>query len=42
VNLDELQHNIDDVYKLGFIKTPLDPKKYANLDLVKEAAARIK
>jgi NitT/TauT family transport system substrate-binding protein len=42
VNLDELQHNIDAVHKLGFIKAPLDVKKYAELDLVKEAAQRIK
>ena len=42
VNLDELKNNIDAVYKLGFIKAPLDPTKYADLSLVKEAAARIK
>jgi NitT/TauT family transport system substrate-binding protein len=42
VNVDELQHNIDDVHKLGFIKAPLDVKKYVDLSLVKEAAARIK
>jgi len=42
VNLDELQHNVDDVHKLGFIKTDLEVAKYADLSLVKEAAARIK
>jgi sulfonate transport system substrate-binding protein len=42
VNLDELQRNVDDVHKLGFIKTPLEVAKYADLSLVKEAAARIK
>ncbi len=42
VNLEELQHNVDDVNKLGFIKAPLEVAKYADLSLVKEAAARIK
>ena len=42
MNLDELQHNVDTVYKLGFIKQPLKVADYADLSLVKEAAARIK
>ncbi len=42
VNLDELQHNEDTVYQLGFIKTPIKVADYADLSLVKEAAARIK
>jgi sulfonate transport system substrate-binding protein len=42
VDLNELQRNIDAVYKLGFIKAPLDVSKYAELNLVKEAAQRIK
>ena len=37
-----MQHNIDTVYKLGFIKSPLDAGKFFDLSLVKEAAARIK
>ena len=42
VNLDELQHNVDTVHELGFIKAPLKVADYADLSLVKEAAARIK
>jgi sulfonate transport system substrate-binding protein len=42
VDLDELQHNEDTVLKLGFIKTPIKVADYADLSLVKEAAARIK
>ncbi|HUK60308.1 MAG TPA: ABC transporter substrate-binding protein [Stellaceae bacterium] len=42
VNLDELQHNEDTVYQLGFIKKPIKVADYADLSLVKEAAARIK
>jgi sulfonate transport system substrate-binding protein len=41
-SLETLQHNVDDVHKLGFIKAPLDVTKYADLSMVKEAAARIK
>jgi len=37
-----LQANIGLQHKLGFLKTNLDVKKYTELDLVKEAAARIK
>jgi sulfonate transport system substrate-binding protein len=42
VNLDELQRNEDTVLKLGFIKTPIKVADYADLSLVKEAAARLK
>jgi hypothetical protein len=41
-NLDALQSNIDATLKLGLIKAPLDVKKYADLDLAKEAARRLK
>jgi sulfonate transport system substrate-binding protein len=37
-----LQRNIDEVHKLGFIKSSIDVPKYADLSLVKEAAKRIK
>ncbi len=42
VNLGELQHNVDTVHELGFVKAPLKVADYADLSLVKEAAARIK
>jgi sulfonate transport system substrate-binding protein len=41
-DVEMMQHNIDTVQKLGFIKAPLDASKYLDLSLVKEAAARIK
>jgi sulfonate transport system substrate-binding protein len=41
-NLDALQHNIDTTQELGFVKNKIDVKKYADLSLVKEAAARLK
>jgi NitT/TauT family transport system substrate-binding protein len=37
-----LQSNIDVQVKLGFIKSELDAAKYADISLVKEAAARLK
>ncbi len=37
-----LQRNVDAVHKLGFIKAPLEVAKYADLSLVREAAARIR
>lgn len=37
-----LQSNIDAQVKLGFIKSEFDVNKYADLSLVKEAAARVK
>jgi NitT/TauT family transport system substrate-binding protein len=41
-DLDSFQHAIDVQQKMGFLKHPIDVKKYADLSLVKEAAARIK
>jgi sulfonate transport system substrate-binding protein len=41
-NLDALQHNIDTTRDLGFVKKPIDIKKYADLSLVREAAKRLK
>jgi NitT/TauT family transport system substrate-binding protein len=41
-NLAVLQRNINTVKKLGFIKADIDVKDYADLSLVKEAAARLK
>ncbi len=37
-----MQRNVDEVKKLGFIKSTIDVAHYADLSLVKEAAARIK
>ena len=37
-----LQSNIDVQRDLGFIKEPIDVKKYVDLSIVKEAAARVK
>ena len=41
-NLDALQSNINMTKELGFVKAPLDVKKYTDLSLAKEAAARLK
>ena len=41
-NLDALQHNVDTTQELGFVKHKIDIKKYSDLSLVKEAAARLK
>lgn len=41
-DLDALQHNIETERELGFIKTDLDVKNYADLSLVEEAAHRLK
>jgi len=41
-NLDALQSNIDMTHKLGFIKAPLDVRKYTDLSLAQEAAKRLK
>ena len=41
-NLDALQSNIDMTHQLGFIKAPLDVKKYTDLSLAQEAAQRLK
>ena len=34
--------NINTTHELGFIKAPLDVKKYSDLSLVQEAAKRLK
>ena len=41
-DLDALQRNVDVVRELGFVKKPIDIKKYADLSLVREAAKRLK
>ena len=41
-NLEALQRNVDTTRELGFVKKPIDIKKYADLSLVKEAAKRLK
>ena len=41
-DLDALQSNINTTKDLGFIKAPLDVKKYSDLSLVQEAAKRLK
>ncbi len=40
-NLDNLQRAVNAQYSVGFLKHKLDVKKYADLSLVKEAAARV-
>jgi len=40
-DLDALQANVDTMRSLGFTKETLEVKKYADLSLVKEAAARL-
>ena len=40
-NLDALQANVDLQHRLGFLRTSLDVKKYADLSLVKEAAKQL-
>jgi sulfonate transport system substrate-binding protein len=42
VDLDALQRNVHAQAELGFIKSDLDVAKYADLSLVKEAAARVR
>jgi NitT/TauT family transport system substrate-binding protein len=42
VDLDALQKNVDTMKEIGVIKSGMKVKDYAALDLVKEAAARIK
>lgn len=39
-DLDALQANVDLQQKLGFVRAPLDVKKYADFSIAKEAAAR--
>jgi NitT/TauT family transport system substrate-binding protein len=40
-NLDAIQHDIDREVELGFLKTKLDVRRYADLSLVDEAAKRL-
>ena len=41
-DLDALQSNIKTTHDLGFIKAPLDVRKYSDLSLAQEAAKRLK
>ena len=41
-NLDAIQHDIDREVELGFLKTKLEVRRYADLSLVDEAASRPK
>ena len=41
-NLDALQSNVNLTHELGFIKAPMDVRKYTDLTLVEEAAKRLK
>jgi sulfonate transport system substrate-binding protein len=41
-NLEALQRNVDTTRELGFVKKPIDIKKYTDLSLVIEAAKRLK
>jgi NitT/TauT family transport system substrate-binding protein len=41
-DLEALQHNVDTVRELGFVKKHIDIKTHSDLSLVKEAAARLK
>jgi sulfonate transport system substrate-binding protein len=40
-NLEALQANVDLAHKLGYVRSALDVKKYADLTLVEEAAKRL-
>lgn len=41
-NLEALQHSLDLQHEMGMQKTKIDVKRYADLSLVREAAARLK
>jgi NitT/TauT family transport system substrate-binding protein len=41
-DLDALQANVDLQHQLGYLRSPIDVKKYADLSLVKEAVGRLK
>ena len=41
-NLEALQRNVDTTRDLGFVKKPIDIKKYADVSLAQEAAKRLK
>jgi NitT/TauT family transport system substrate-binding protein len=40
-NLDALQANVDLQHKLGFLRSPLEVEKYADLSIAKQAAQRL-
>jgi NitT/TauT family transport system substrate-binding protein len=40
-NLEALQSNVDLQHQLGFLRSPLDVKRYADLSVTKEAARRL-
>jgi NitT/TauT family transport system substrate-binding protein len=42
VDLEALQRNVNTMKEIGVIKEGMDVKQYADLSLVKEAAARLK
>lgn len=41
VNVGRMQKNVDDLVRLGILKESIEAKKYVDLSIVKEAAARI-
>jgi sulfonate transport system substrate-binding protein len=41
-NIEALQRNVDVTRELGFVKKPIDVKKYIDLTLLEEAAKRVK
>ena len=41
-DLDALQRNVDLTHELGFVSNSFDVRKYADLSVVREAAARLK
>ena len=40
-NLEALQANVDLQHQLGFLRSPLDVKKYVDLSITTEAAQRL-
>jgi NitT/TauT family transport system substrate-binding protein len=40
-DVEALQRNVDQLWKLGFLKSPIDMSKHIDLSLVREAVARI-
>lgn len=42
VNVERMQRNVDDLVRLGILDEGLEAKKYIDLSLAKEAAARVK
>jgi len=41
-NLDALQKNVDATRELGFVKKPIDIRKYADLSVLQDAVQRLK